>query len=115
MSDVKPKVGEWWICNLVSVMGNGDSRSAYKMTPALIVACNVLPIERLYTQKDNDRMVEEIAELREAFKEVKSIALQELEWRLEDSECGMCEVEEAKDRLSYKIDSLLAKLQKGEE
>lgn len=65
MSDVKPKVGEWWICNLVSVMGNGDCRSAYKMTPALIVACNVLPIERLYTQKDNDRMVEEIEELRE--------------------------------------------------
>jgi hypothetical protein len=66
MSDVKPKVGEWWICNLASVMGNGDSRSAYKMTPALIVACNVLPIERLYTQKDNDRMVEENAELRGA-------------------------------------------------
>ncbi len=65
---------------------------------------------------NHDRMVEEIAELKVAFEEVKSIALQELEWRLEDSECGMCEVEEAKDRLSYKIDSLLAKLnQEGEE
>ena len=63
-----------------------------------------------------NRMVEEIADLKAAFEEVKSIALQELEWRLEDSECGMCEVEEAKDRLSYKIDSLLAKLnQEGEE
>lgn len=58
---------------------------------------------------NHDRMADEIAELRDSFKEVKSIALQQLEFRLEDSECGMCEVEEAKDSLSYKIDSLLAK------
>lgn len=63
----------------------------------------------IHAINNHDRLAEENAELREAFKEVKSIALQQLEFRLEDSECGMCEAEEAKDSLSYKIDQLLVK------
>lgn len=60
-----------------------------------------------YNSEELIELENKITMLEEAFKEVKAIALQELEWRLEDSECGMCEVEEAKDRMSYKIDSLL--------
>ena len=65
MSELKPNVGEWWICDLTSIMGNGDSRSAYKMNAGLIIAGNVNPIERLYSSCEYDRLVEENKELRE--------------------------------------------------
>ncbi|AUR92773.1 coil containing protein [Vibrio phage 1.177.O._10N.286.45.E10] len=66
MRELKAKVGEWWVCDLISIMGNGDCQSAYKMNAGLIVAGNVKPIERLYTQKDCDRLQQENTELREA-------------------------------------------------
>ncbi|AUR96495.1 coil containing protein [Vibrio phage 1.225.O._10N.261.48.B7] len=58
---------------------------------------------------NHDRLQQENAELREAFKELKSIAMQEREWRLEDLEVGHCEVQESMDTLSYRIDKLLNK------
>ena len=58
---------------------------------------------------NHDRLAEENAELREAFKELKSITMQEREWRLEDSEVGLCEAQESLNTLSYRIDKLLNK------
>lgn len=58
-------------------------------------------------QGDVSDLEEENAMLRKAFSKVKEIALQEKEWRIEDSECGNCEVRESLDSLSYKIDQLL--------
>ena len=52
MSEIKPKVGEYWVCKTVSVMGNGDSISIHKMEPKHIIPCNIKPIERLYTESD---------------------------------------------------------------
>lgn len=72
MESMKPKMGEWWVCDLISIMGNGDCQSAYKMTPGLIVAGNVKPIEKLHTSGDYDRLVEENAELREMLKLYKA-------------------------------------------
>lgn len=100
---------------------SGDTESVVGLDSALCCIEDSKDIDRLVEelQAKTDLLalvvvekcgiVEENTELREAFKEVKSIALQQLEFRLEDSECGMCEVGEAKDSLSYKIDKLLAK------
>ena len=66
MSNMKAKVGEWWVCNVISIMGNGDCQSAYKMNAGLIIAGNVKPIERLYTEEECDRLQQENADLREA-------------------------------------------------
>jgi hypothetical protein len=62
-----------------------------------------------WNKRTDDRLTEENKQLREAFKELKSIAIQEREWRLEDSECGMGEVQESIDTLSFRIDELLNK------
>lgn len=48
-----------------------------------------------------------IEKLTKAFQEVKTIALREKEWRLEDSECGGCEVQASLSMLSFEIDKLL--------
>ena len=52
MSELNPKIGEYWICKTVSIMGNGDSIEVYKMEPRHIIPCNITPIERLYEQQD---------------------------------------------------------------
>tara|TARA_R110001592_G_scaffold43512_1_gene140916 strand:- start:109 stop:438 length:330 start_codon:yes stop_codon:yes gene_type:complete len=57
----------------------------------------------------HDQLTDENARLREAFSKLKGIALQEREWRKEDSECGNSEVKESVDALSSKIDELLNK------
>lgn len=56
---------------------------------------------------NHDRLTEENAKLRDAFREVKRMLLQEREWRLEDCEVGGCEAKESLDTLSYNVDKLL--------
>ena len=58
---------------------------------------------------DKDELTERVKELEEAFGKLKVMAMQEREWRIEDSELGNCEAKESMESFEYKIDKLLDK------
>lgn len=67
--------------------------------------CQVLAWE----EARGDALTERVKELEEAFAKLKVMAMQEREWRIEDSELGNCEAKESLESFEYKIDKLLDK------